>query len=86
LVYRIRILAHTATATDGFIETVSHISLRTIQRCLENEVLEEVQHHLFGADQEFKHHYLDCEEAITPDGGSSVRRRFIRVNAELVDG
>ena len=30
-------------------------------------VLEEVQHHIFAADQEFKNHYFDCEEAITPE-------------------
>ena len=39
-VYRIRVLAHLATATEELIETISRISLRSIQRCLEKEGIE----------------------------------------------
>jgi hypothetical protein len=45
---------------------------------LSEPVLEEMQHHLFAADQEFKHHYLDCEEAITPENLEIINRPLIR--------
>lgn len=45
---------------------------------LAEPVLEEVHHHLIAADQEFKHHYLDCEEAITPDNFEFINRPLIR--------
>ena len=41
-------------------------------------VLEEVQHHIFAADQEFKNHYFDCEEAITPENLDFLNRPLIR--------
>lgn len=45
---------------------------------LTETVLEEVQHHINAADQEFKNHYLDSEEAITQDNIDAINRPIIR--------
>jgi hypothetical protein len=45
---------------------------------LTEAVLEEVQHHLYAADQEFQHYYRDCEEAITPENLDIINRPLIR--------
>ena len=45
---------------------------------LTEPVLEEVQHHIVAVDQEFRNHYMDCEEAITENNLEIVNRPLIR--------
>jgi hypothetical protein len=61
-----------------FTNTISLVQSAGGELILTEPVLEEVQHHLYAADQEFKHHYMDCEEAITVENMEIINRPIIR--------